>query len=295
MSPKGNHTLTIINGTEDYDLLRTSLSDLIEEVKNMSSLMIGDVTFPIEFYLCGDLKFLAVVECATATYSCVWCTCASSEQHDMSKEWSITDTGKGARTVDSIIFCHKKPKNKRLGCIHPPLFQTVPIDHTIPDILHIYLRITDVLFNLLITDIQRYDGIKNLTATTDTDSTFLYQLEFLSIHHVKYLFIFLSARKLNSSLGETSWDLKNIHYFKKLFWKNFSQSYQIFNVYKSCGTGFNNYTLYSNKKKFQVMRLIPLEKTITMGTKFYNGLPIEKCYTIHSYSSKAYSRFYSKI
>lgn len=70
MSPQGNHTLIIINGTVDYDVLRTSLSDLIEEVKHLSTLMINDVTFPIEFYLCGDLKFLAIIcgiESATAT------------------------------------------------------------------------------------------------------------------------------------------------------------------------------------------------------------------------------------
>ena len=59
MSPKGNHALAIINGTEDYDLLKTSLSDLVEEVKHLSSVMIKGVIFPIKFYLGGDLKILA--------------------------------------------------------------------------------------------------------------------------------------------------------------------------------------------------------------------------------------------
>ena len=156
MSSKGNHTIAIINSTERFDLLRESLSNLIQEVKTLLSITVNEFTFPIEYYLCGDLKFLAIVcgiESAMATYSCVWCTCASSERHDMSKDWSITDVDKGARTIDSIISCHKKSKNKRLGCIHLPLFQTIAVDHTIPDILHLYLRITDVLFNLLITDI----------------------------------------------------------------------------------------------------------------------------------------------
>ena len=158
MSSKGNHTLAIINSTEDYDLLKTLLSDLVEEVKHLSSMTIEGVTFPIEFYLGGDLKFLATIcriQSATATYSCVWCTCLSSERYDMTKEWydmtkewSITDPEKGAWTIDSIKLYHKKSKNKQMGCIHFPLFQTVPIDDTIPDILHMYLRITDVLFNL---------------------------------------------------------------------------------------------------------------------------------------------------
>ena len=54
MSPKGNHMIAIKNGTEDYELLKTSLSDVVEEIKTLSSITINDVTFPIEYYLCGD-------------------------------------------------------------------------------------------------------------------------------------------------------------------------------------------------------------------------------------------------
>ena len=107
----------------------------------------------------------------------------------MRKEWSITDPEKGARTIDSIMLCHKKSKNKQMGCIHFPLFQTVPIDRTI-HILHMYLRITDVLFNLLITDIRRFDGIEKVTTATDIDSTYLHQLEFFINTMCKYLFSF---------------------------------------------------------------------------------------------------------
>ena len=93
------------------------------------------------------------IEAATSKYSCIWCKCPSSERYDMSKEWSFSDTEKGARTNDDIILCHKQQKSLKFGCIHLPLFQNVAIDHVIPDILHLYLRITDVLFNLLILDI----------------------------------------------------------------------------------------------------------------------------------------------
>ena len=44
MSPKGNHALAIINGTEDYDLPITSLSDLVEEVKHLSSIIKSRLT-----------------------------------------------------------------------------------------------------------------------------------------------------------------------------------------------------------------------------------------------------------
>lgn len=71
----------------------------------------------------------------------------------MSKDWSITDVDKGAQTIESIIFCHKKCKKSKWVV----LFQIIP------DILHLYLRITDVLFNLLFTDI-RYDGVTKVTS-----------------------------------------------------------------------------------------------------------------------------------
>lgn len=35
----------------------------------------------------------------------------------------------------------------------------VPIDHTIADILHLFLRVTDVLFNLLTIKVRRKDAV----------------------------------------------------------------------------------------------------------------------------------------
>ena len=57
------------------------------------------------------------------------------------------------RTVTEIISCHAQCKSKQFGCMHPYLFPTLSIDRVIPDTLHLFLRLTDVLFNLLITDI----------------------------------------------------------------------------------------------------------------------------------------------
>ena len=142
MSPKGNHTIAIINGTENYDHLKTSLSDIIKEVEELKSITVNGTTFEVTFFFCSDLKFLAIacgIESATATYSCIWCKCPSSERYNMSKNWSITDTQNGgARTIEEIVSFHTKSKNKRYGCLHPPLFPTIPIEHVIPDTLHLF-------------------------------------------------------------------------------------------------------------------------------------------------------------
>lgn len=128
-------------------MLATALSDICEEVKSLTAIDVDGHTFGVEYF-----------ESATATYACVWCKCPLGERY-MTKEWSITDTQKGARTIDEITACCTKAKTstRRYNC---PLFPTIPLDHVIPDVLHLFLRVTDVLFNLLVTDIRRQDGIE---------------------------------------------------------------------------------------------------------------------------------------
>ena len=89
----------------------------------------------------------------------------------MSKEWSMTDPTKGARTIADITSCHKNVKSKRYNCAHPPLFPTIPLDHVVPDVLHLFLRVTDVLFNLLVTEMRRQDGIERSLEKLSTASS----------------------------------------------------------------------------------------------------------------------------
>ena len=81
----------------------------------------------------------------------------------MTKDCSISDPNKGAHTIQDIISCHTKPKSRNFNCAYPALFQTVPTDHIIPDVLHLFLRVTDVLFDLLILDVRRQDAIEKST------------------------------------------------------------------------------------------------------------------------------------
>ena len=59
------------------------------------------------------------------------------------------------------LFLQKKKKLK-YGCIHEPIFPSIPIDRVIPDILHLFLRISDLLINQLILELWRMDGIERL-------------------------------------------------------------------------------------------------------------------------------------
>ena len=110
----------------------------------------------IQFYLGGDLKFLALV-CgfgnANAEHACVWwCKCPKGKFVDMQIQWSITDVIRGARTVKEIVEKYKlgKRNKNRYNCINPPLFPFIPIKQVIIDTLHLFLRISDKLTDLLI-------------------------------------------------------------------------------------------------------------------------------------------------
>ena len=78
----------------------------------------------------------------------------------MTKSWSFTDTSQGARTISEI---ETKPASKCLGCINIPIFKSIPIDHVVIDILHLFLCVADMLINLLIMELRCQDGIDKAT------------------------------------------------------------------------------------------------------------------------------------
>ena len=166
LSPFGNHSLAILQVPEDYSSLLGSLSDIVGEVSELTSVTINESEHQIEYFVGGDMKFLAIVcgiDAANSNFSCVWCKCPSVDRWDMSKQWSAFDSEKGARTISEIEEYCKRPKAKRFGCHSNPIFKCVPIDHHIIDSLHLFLRVSDVLINLLIQDLRREDGIARAT------------------------------------------------------------------------------------------------------------------------------------
>jgi len=186
-SPGGNHTVAILNTTEDYNCLVDPLKEITEEIKDIKSIVINDIEYTIEWFLGADLKFLALctgIGAANSKYACIWCKCPSEDRHDITIKWSINDMKYGARTIGEIQKLSALPKsksknetNEKYGCKEQPLFPFIPIDHTIPDILHLFLRITDVLINLLILDLRTHDAVKKYKKD---ESRFQQYIQFLN-------------------------------------------------------------------------------------------------------------------
>ena len=116
------------------------------------------------------MEVLAVVcgiGAATSTYACTWCCCSKKERGERSRKWSLVDKSFGARTVaDTQIWS----KRHNFSVKHPPIFEFIPLHHVVIDLLHLFLRISDVLIARLIHDLRTSDLIeKKVTFSTGLD------------------------------------------------------------------------------------------------------------------------------
>ena len=78
----------------------------------------------------------------------------------------------------------KGRKSEKYGYVRQPVFPYIPVDHIIPDTLHLFLRVTDVLINLLIRDLRCLDALKNSKSNLNIEKyiTFLNEKCKISFH-----------------------------------------------------------------------------------------------------------------
>lgn len=172
MSADGNHLIAIIKETEDYDSLAQSMADIRKDVESFKYVSVGTECFYVEWFLGGDWKFLACVcglGAATSNHPCIWCRCELYHKYDGRKEWSLLDTTKGARSIQELqqTSSIRSRGVERYNVKHSPLFPSIALDHVVIDALHLFLRISDNLINLLILEFRRQDSIEKKIIFTD--------------------------------------------------------------------------------------------------------------------------------
>ena len=204
----GNHSLAILRVSEKYEELKDGMEDIIAEAKDLEVLTIHDKVYSIQFFLGGDLKFLAAVcgiEAANSEHACIWCKCPKKERWNMALTWSIQDQPKGARTVEEITEKCKlgKTSKNRFNCCHPPMFPFIPMDQVIIDSLHLFLRIADVLINLLIRDLRILDGIDKATSFDQAMTTNMKAYQLFLNESCKIRFQWYFEKEEKNSSGET--------------------------------------------------------------------------------------------
>ena len=92
MSAKGNHSLAVVKGSEDYNTLKESFGKVFNHINNLNlviQIKVGDKNINLELYFGGDYKFLLIVfglQNATCNYSCLWCKNQKDQRWDMSHD-----------------------------------------------------------------------------------------------------------------------------------------------------------------------------------------------------------------
>ena len=147
---------------EDYENIKTCLKELILKLEQIKHLAIKNVTYNVTFHLGGDLKWLATVlgiGAANSNFPCPWCTWYSDSkkeiwtENEINEKWSIN--GRDHQTA--VILMKEKTPTKRKGYLREPLFKFIEFQKTVVDPLHLMLRVSDKLFEILLFRLQELD------------------------------------------------------------------------------------------------------------------------------------------
>ena len=159
MSEKWNYVLAIIKTKETYDNLKESLSDIKTEMAQLNEIEVDNVKYKIKYFIEGDWKFLACIcslGAANQDYACICSKFPREERYNVTKTLSLIDRHYGTGTCEKIA---NHSRAKKYNCNSCPFFDFIPMDHVIIDTLHLFLRISDNLFELLIRELKRQDAI----------------------------------------------------------------------------------------------------------------------------------------
>ena len=172
---------------EKYDQIKLALEEMLGLIKDIKALYINGTSYNVDFFLGGDLKFIAMIfgiQCANAHHSCPWCHFDSSIAVDIvADEWPIT------RTHEMADICMNT-----LGYDKKAIVDFIPFLRVILDTLHLGLRITDKIFEAFVKKLGEIDGNQN-SNNWNLFIVFILNLD-LFIIYVEIFLIFLGLFRL---------------------------------------------------------------------------------------------------
>ena len=167
MAAKGNHTIAVVKGKEDYETLQSSFADVFHAINTLidnKQILVDGKEIDLEFFLWGDYKFILLMmglKGATSHYACVWCKVYKDDRWKMHFDLNHYQSTELKRTLKEMneLSENKKAKEKYC-CEHKPLLN-IELAHVILDELHLLLRVLDVLIENLIRDALQWDQKDN--------------------------------------------------------------------------------------------------------------------------------------
>lgn len=144
--------------SESYENIQGSFSSMFHEVNELLEsphLSVDGHDVELDFYLTGDMKMLNLLmgmKSCGADQSCIWCHIKSSERHTIPTHIEQYNTLPLCRNIQNMLH----GKKGQSGMKNKPLL-LFPVKKVIPDILHMLLRITDVLERNIIDEALEMD------------------------------------------------------------------------------------------------------------------------------------------
>ena len=121
------------------------MKEIIIEIEEIETISINGKNFKIEKFIGGDLKFLALIygiNAANSNQPCIWCSWNKNKNIECQPR--------------TLIEARQNTGSN--GFKSNPLLSKIDFNHCIIDMLHLFLRISDKLFDLLYAKLIEKDG-----------------------------------------------------------------------------------------------------------------------------------------
>lgn len=162
---------------EDFENISKCLNELIISMKKIKTIIIENEEYKINFMAGGDLKWLALVfgiNSANSNYPCPFCKWKNEEiklltydeRKNMSKEVvkkterkiidKLFDKRNNIRRTqaESALLNDLQDTDKRQGYNNSTLLSFISFENIVVDILHLFLRISDRLLDILFSQLK---------------------------------------------------------------------------------------------------------------------------------------------
>ena len=139
--------------------MASELNDLVlNRLENLDGRL-----WTIKPYFSSDWKFMAIIlgfNAPNSKYFCPWCLCTKENIGNKHKTYTIE---KNMDQIKPAFFNNNSSVKPPPGHIKPPLLYMIPLNHYVPDELHIMLRIWDRLWDLVIQELKTQNQFNDLT------------------------------------------------------------------------------------------------------------------------------------
>ncbi|PKK75694.1 hypothetical protein RhiirC2_773302, partial [Rhizophagus irregularis] len=163
-----HYTIILFPGNENYILLQKMITPIAHELNDLVLNGLKDLNgtvWKINPYFSSDWKFMAIVlgfNAPNSKYFCPWCLCT---KEDIGNRQKVCIIEKNMHQLKPAFFNNNSTVKPPPGHTKPPLLQIIPLDHYVPDELHIMLRIWDRLWDLAIQELKMKNQFNELTRT----------------------------------------------------------------------------------------------------------------------------------